>query len=122
MEKKEKKKVPHVPGLKFESEKIILRKSAPKKQPVSSASGPSVVIDEATGDMKVRRFDPALVQSLKKERERKKMTQKDLAMKISKPLSTIIAFENETALYDESLLSKIKKALGLEEPKKKNEV
>ena len=70
-------------------------------------------LDEVTDAAKHKNVGKDMGQKIIKARCEKKMTQKQLALKINKPVQIITTYENGTAILDNKILSSIKRILGI---------
>ncbi|EIJ89280.1 hypothetical protein NEPAR06_0778 [Nematocida parisii] len=88
--------------------KTVKPQSMPK--PVSGVSS-SILYNEDTGVLKVLKFQKGFGKAVRMAREGKKLSQKDLATKISKPVQTIAAIEKDDAIFDKLIFQRLEKAL-----------
>lgn len=104
------------PGLRFDAATVTLKKTpaaAPPKPKTIPGVSSSVVFDEATDTLTVKKFPPEAAKAIRQAREKLQMTQKDLARKINKPATLIVDIEKGAAIYDADAHAKIQKVLGL---------
>ncbi|KAI5181484.1 hypothetical protein NEOKW01_1665 [Nematocida sp. AWRm80] len=73
----------------------------------------SITTNEQDGSIKILRFPKGFGKALKLEREKIKVSSKDLAMKINKKQHVISDLEKEDAMFDLTLLKKLEQALGI---------
>jgi putative transcription factor len=113
----------------WEAPTIVLRKNKEKKDVVKaqrdgktdSALKKKCVdeahknrkLDETTDAAKHKTVGKDMGQKIIKARCEKKLTQKQLAQKINKPVQIITTYETGAAILDNKILSSIKRVLGI---------
>ncbi|KAI5160354.1 hypothetical protein NEAUS03_1108 [Nematocida ausubeli] len=79
-------------------------------RPIPGVSS-SVLYNEETGVLKVIKFQSGFGKAVRSAREKMKLSQKDLASKISKPVHAITDIEKDDAVFDKLLLQRLEKVL-----------
>jgi len=114
MPRGEEKKSARMPT-NMDTKVLVLKKKVPYVEKPKTVPGvhSSVTYNEETGDVSVLRFPKGFGKAVRVARENASLTQKDLATKISKPITTLADIEKENAMYDVKIVEKIEKALGV---------
>ncbi|KAH9386462.1 uncharacterized protein NEMAJ01_1358 [Nematocida major] len=94
--------------------KKTIHKPASVARPVSG--DPSVLYNEETGALKVFKFPQGFGKAVKVARERRGLSQKELATKLSKPASTVSDLEKDMCKYDKNLFQKLEAVLEVKFP------
>jgi|TARA_B110000902_G_C13727919_1_gene367768 putative transcription factor len=96
---------------------ILLKRNTPNKVKDSNTGGkkgPSNSLDQVNKDeFKLKKVNKDLSSQIKKHRNSKGLTQKDLAQKINVKPSVINDYESGKALPNPSIINKLKKILEI---------